>query len=58
MLHRYCARLGHKYMYIPYFLAHLSVGNCLPLASMPEGTIVCSMEEKPGDRGKIAKASG
>ena len=25
---------------------------------MPEGTIVCSLEEKPGDRGKIAKASG
>lgn len=44
--------------HIPYFLAHLSVGNCLPLGSMPEGTIVCAMEEKPGDRGKIAKASG
>lgn len=25
---------------------------------MPEGTIVCTVEEKPGDRGKIAKASG
>ena len=25
---------------------------------MPEGTIVCGVEEKPGDRGKIAKASG
>ena len=25
---------------------------------MPEGTIVCSVEQKPGDRGKIAKASG
>lgn len=38
--------------------ATLSVGNCLPLASMPEGTIVCGVEEKPGDRGKLAKASG
>ena len=38
--------------------AALSVGNCLPLASMPEGTIVCAVEEKPGDRGKLAKASG
>ena len=38
--------------------AQLAVGNCLPLGSMPEGTIVCSLEEKPGDRGKIAKASG
>ena len=38
--------------------ASLSVGNCLPLGSMPEGTIVCQVEEKTGDRGKIAKASG
>lgn len=38
--------------------ASLSVGNCLPLGSMPEGTIVCQLEEKTGDRGKIAKASG
>ena len=40
------------------FVATLSVGNCLPLGSVPEGTIVCGLEEKPGDRGKIAKASG
>lgn len=39
-------------------LASLSVGNCLPLGSMPEGTIVCSVEEKCGDRGKLVKASG
>ena len=38
--------------------ATLSVGNCLPLGSMPEGTIVCQVEEKTGDRGKLAKASG
>ena len=25
---------------------------------MPEGTIVCSVEEKCGDRGKLVKASG
>ena len=25
---------------------------------MPEGTIVCQVEEKTGDRGKLAKASG
>ena len=25
---------------------------------MPEGTIICDVEEKPGDRGKMAKASG
>ncbi len=39
-------------------IASLSVGNCLPLGSMPEGTIVCGVEEKHGDRGKLAKASG
>ena len=38
--------------------ATLSVGNCLPLGSVPEGTIVCALEEKQGDRGKMAKASG
>lgn len=25
---------------------------------MPEGTVVCQLEEKAGDRGKLAKASG
>lgn len=25
---------------------------------MPEGTIICCVEEKPGDRGKLARASG
>jgi large subunit ribosomal protein L8e len=38
--------------------AAISVGNILPLASMPEGTIVCNCEYRIGDRGKLAKASG
>ncbi|XP_064615153.1 large ribosomal subunit protein uL2-like [Liolophura sinensis] len=38
--------------------ATLQIGNILPVGAMPEGTIVCCMEEKTGDRGKIAKASG
>merc|ERR1712086_474152 len=38
--------------------AELKIGNTLPLSSLPEGTIVANMEEKPGDRGKIARASG
>jgi ribosomal protein L2 len=25
---------------------------------MPEGTVICQLEEKQGDRGKIARASG
>ncbi|KXS21794.1 ribosomal protein L2 [Gonapodya prolifera JEL478] len=38
--------------------ATLSVGNTLPLGSMPEGAIVCNIEEKVGDRGALARASG
>jgi len=38
--------------------ANLTVGNVLPLSSMPEGTIVCNLEEKIGDRGALARASG
>jgi len=38
--------------------AALAVGNVLPLSSMPEGTIVCNIEEAPGDRGALARASG
>lgn len=30
----------------------------LPLESMPEGTIVCNIEEKAGDRGALARTSG
>lgn len=38
--------------------ATLAVGNVLPVASLPEGTIVCNVERYPGDRGKLAKCSG
>jgi len=38
--------------------AQLKIGNVLALGSMPEGTIICNVEEKPGDRGKMARASG
>ncbi|EPZ33659.1 ribosomal protein L2 [Rozella allomycis CSF55] len=38
--------------------ASLTVGNVLPLASMPEGTVICNVEEKAGDRGALARASG
>merc|ERR1740117_2676491 len=38
--------------------AELKIGNTLPLGSMPEGTIVCNCEERPGDRGKLGRASG
>ena len=38
--------------------ANLQIGNILPIGTMPEGTIVCCLEEKTGDRGKLARASG
>lgn len=38
--------------------AKLSIGNVLPLGEMPEGTIVCNVEGKAGDRGAFARASG
>ena len=28
----------------------LNIGNALPVGTMPEGTKICCLEEKPGDR--------
>jgi len=38
--------------------AELQVGNILPLSAMPEGTIICNLEERTGDRGALARTSG
>jgi large subunit ribosomal protein L8e len=38
--------------------ATLNVGNVLPISQCPEGTIVCNVEEKVGDRGALSKTSG
>lgn len=38
--------------------AALAVGNILPVGQCPEGTIVCNVEEKVGDRGALARTSG
>lgn len=38
--------------------AQVTIGNILPLKSLPEGTVVCNLEARPGDRGKLARASG
>lgn len=38
--------------------AQLTPGNVLPIGRMPEGVIISSLEEKTGDRGKLAKTSG
>ena len=45
----------------PVYIGHeapLAVGNILPLGSIPEGTMVCNIELRPGDGGKIARSSG
>ena len=39
-------------------LATLQIGNVLPVGTMPEGTIVCNVEEQHGDRGTLARTSG
>lgn len=38
--------------------ASLKIGNVLPIGQMPEGTIISNVEARPGDRGKLARASG
>jgi large subunit ribosomal protein L8e len=38
--------------------AELTVGNILPLAQIPEGTVICNIEAKEGDNGVMARASG
>lgn len=38
--------------------ANLTVGNVLPLGSVPEGTVVSNVEEKAGDRGALGRTSG
>jgi large subunit ribosomal protein L2 len=38
--------------------APVEVGNILPLGKIPEGTMICNIELRPEDGGKIAKSSG
>jgi large subunit ribosomal protein L2 len=38
--------------------ASVDVGNILPLGKIPEGTMVCNVELRPGDGGKLSKSSG
>ena len=38
--------------------APLQIGNVLPVGSIPEGTMVCNVELKPGDGGRMARSSG
>jgi large subunit ribosomal protein L2 len=38
--------------------ANVDVGNIKPVSLIPEGTLICNIEIRPGDGGKIARASG
>ncbi|MFQ5483264.1 MAG: 50S ribosomal protein L2 [Nitrospinaceae bacterium] len=38
--------------------AEVRVGNCLPLAKIPEGTLVHNIEMKPGKGGQLARSAG
>jgi len=38
--------------------ANVEIGNVKPVSSIPEGTLVCNIEMRPGDGGKMARASG
>jgi large subunit ribosomal protein L2 len=38
--------------------APAEVGNIIPLGKVPEGTLVCDLELRPGDGGKMVKSSG
>ena len=38
--------------------AELVIGNVLPVGQMPEGTVICNVEHRAGDRAVMAKTSG
>jgi large subunit ribosomal protein L2 len=38
--------------------AEVKTGNVLPLSEIPDGSLVCNVEIRPGDGGKIARRSG
>ena len=38
--------------------APVEVGNILPLGKVPEGTMICNIELRPGDGGKLSRSSG
>lgn len=38
--------------------ATLTIGNVVQVGDLPEGTVICNVEARPGDRGRFARASG
>jgi len=39
-------------------MAPLAIGNILPVGRCPEGTLICNLESRPGDRGSYIRSSG
>jgi large subunit ribosomal protein L8e len=38
--------------------ASLAIGNVLPIREIPEGTLVCNVEEYAGTKGNLVRGSG
>eukprot|EP01066_Platyproteum_vivax_P001266 Platyproteum_vivax@DN11506_c0_g1_i1.p1 len=38
--------------------AEMSIGNIVPIGKLPEGTVVSQLEERAGDKGRLARTSG
>jgi len=38
--------------------AQLNLGNVLPVGKIPEGTLICNVEYRNGDKGEFARSSG
>ena len=38
--------------------ATIEIGNVVPIGKIPEGTMVCNIELRPGDGGKLVRSSG
>lgn len=36
----------------------MDIGNVLPVGKIPEGTLICNVEYRNGDKGQFARASG
>lgn len=38
--------------------AESTIGNTLPLSKIPDGSLICNIESKPGDGGKFVRSTG
>ena len=52
----YCGEKGTNLS--QYSKAQLATGNVLPINKIPEGTVICNVEEHPGDKGALGRATG